>query len=208
MGDWFENNQTKSVLLYTFLVAGATWAFYKFTFEEQKIDFYKAQVESSRTESEQHKARIEFLEKENDKLEIILKEFEEWNFTTKDPALFYKTRYEEIANQKNKLDSLSLKQKGPINQPKVIISKKALSFIDAEIYKGKTYINDAENLMIGVNEISVEGLCNFTLNAGEKVNQIFKDVNVGTSYKFGKLKITLSETNYVSSRATFHITKE
>ncbi|MDN3673021.1 hypothetical protein QWY99_08150 [Flavobacterium branchiarum] len=208
MSNWFENNQTKSVIIYTLVIAGATWAFYKFIFEEQKIDFYKAQVESSKTEVEQHKSRIDFLEKENQKLETVLKEFEEWNFKSSNPTLFYKTKYEQIANEKNRIDSLFSKSIDSTYYPKAENSSTSLfKSIDKEISKGKSYINDQEQLIIGVNDISVDGLCNFTISVGSKINEVQKNVRVGTSYNFGKFKITLSETNYVYSLAKFHISK-
>lgn len=143
--------------------------YYRFTFEEQKIDFYKAQVESSKTELEQHKARIDFLEKENDKLEVILKEFQDWNFKSKDPTLFYKTKYEEIANNKTKLDSMFFKQDSNVLDSSNVSSHKVFKSLDIELFKGKSYINDAEKLIIGLNDVLVGGTCSFTVSAGEKI---------------------------------------
>ena len=61
MGNWFEDNQTKSVILYTIIISASTWACYKYMYEESKLELYKAQIESKQVELSQFQSRIEFL---------------------------------------------------------------------------------------------------------------------------------------------------
>jgi len=215
MSNWFENNQTKSVLLYTLFIIGATWAFYRFIFEEKKIDFYKAQVETSQVEIEHYKARIDFLEKESVRLESILQEFEDWNAKSTNPILFYKNQYESLIESKTKYEDFFSQHKEYLDTISETPHKPTSNIqtpqsIDQTIDKGKSYINDSDEITISVNEIHVDGTCTFTISVGQIVNQLQKEVKTGNSFKYGskpRIKITLVETNYITSTAKFHIVK-
>lgn len=218
MGNWFEDNQTKSVILYTLIISASTWACYKYMYEESKLELYKAQIESKQVELSQFQSRIEFLEKKNLSLEVIVKEFEDWNSKSQNPSLFYKTKFEEIASLKQKyensiaLSSSSSSLDSISDTSNNIIKSKEIYPIDTKIYKGDTYINDKEQIVIAVNDISVSRECDLILSVGNKKNEIFKNVKVGKTFTYlvgkKKLSITLSKTEFVTSWAAFHIAKE
>jgi len=44
MSNWFENNPTRSILIHTVVVAAATWAFFVFIFDENKVNLHEAKV--------------------------------------------------------------------------------------------------------------------------------------------------------------------
>ncbi|WP_026728802.1 hypothetical protein [Flavobacterium denitrificans] len=215
MKNWFENNQTKSVILYTLIISASTWACYKYMYEESKLELYKAQIESKQVELSQLQSRIEFLEKKNSSLEVVIKEFEDWNSKSQNPNLFYKTKFEEMASLKQKYqNSIALNSSSEDSIPKTYdtIVAKEIFPIDAKIYKGDTYINDKEQIVIAVNDVNVSRECDLILSVGNKKNESFKNVKVGKTFTYlvgkRKLRITLSKTEFITSWATFHITKE
>ncbi|RXM42695.1 hypothetical protein, partial [Flavobacterium sp. YO64] len=84
--------------------------------------------------------------------------------------------------------------------------------INVVVKKGNTYINDEEKIVIAVNDIDVYGKCNLVLSIGNNKNEDYKNVKVGKIFTYSiknrKLNVTLSKTDFISSNATFHITKE
>jgi hypothetical protein len=43
MSNWLENNQTKSVIIYTILVAGTTWTIFNVLLDDKKLASAKAE---------------------------------------------------------------------------------------------------------------------------------------------------------------------
>lgn len=213
MANWFETNQTKTIIVYTLFIVGATWAFYKFTFEENKIELYKAQVESKQSEISQYRAKIEFLEKENANYAITIKEFEDWNAKSQNPALFYKSKFEEIVSLKQKFEQYAALNTDldTVNTGDVIALKSSFP-IDAIIRKGNAYINDKENIVIALNDVNIEGNCNLTMSVGAKKNDVQNNIKAGTSFQrvVGKkiLNIIVSETDFITSKIKVHIVLE
>ncbi|HEY1194688.1 hypothetical protein, partial [Flavobacterium sp.] len=181
MSNWFENNQTKSVILYTLIIFGSTWACYRYMYEDSKLELYKAQIESKQVEISQYQSRIEFLEKKNSTLEVTLKEFEDWNSKSENPSLFYKTKFEEIASLKQKYkNSIALNSISEDSIVKISDNKiKEVYPINVVVRKGNTYINDEEKIVIAVNDIDVDGKCNLILSIGNNKNEDYKNVKVG-----------------------------
>ncbi|WP_343631282.1 hypothetical protein [Fluviicola sp.] len=202
--NWFEDNPTKSIITYTLIIIGAAWAFYRFTFEENKLDLYKAQIESKKSEISQYMARIDFLEKENTRLNVILKDFEDWNSKSSDPGLFYKNKFKELALLKAKYEK-SLALNNTVLNNTAHNSKNSKTSLDVDISKSSTYINDDLGIVIAVNDVNLYGDCNITISVGMKKNETFKDVKVGRQFSYDKISITLSEAQYIGSYAKFHI---
>ncbi|MBK9479122.1 MAG: hypothetical protein IPN99_09855 [Bacteroidetes bacterium] len=218
MSTWFEQNQTKSVIIYTALISATTWGFYKFIYEENKLDLYKAQIETKQSVIGQYQSRIDFLEKENSKLQVVLNDFEEWNSKSKDPTLFYKTKFEEIADLKKEFT-----QKKALNDTVIVADNSSgqnppeapeLKLpINFEISKGRTYVNDLGKIVIGLNNVHVDQDADFTLSIGNKKNITYENIKVGSSFSFiifnnKKIAIVLSQTDFISGSARFHINQE
>ena len=197
MSNWFESNPTKSVIGYTILIIGVTWAFYKFTFEESKIDNYKSQIETKQATITQYQARIEYLEEENQKFKSELKDFEEWNSKSENPTLFYKSQYEKTILSRNDSTKTNISQKN--NLENILINK------------SESYINKDLDLIIGLKDVSVNYGCFFNISYGNKLNQNFENKKVGETLVLdsnkGKIKVTINKVNYVYSSIEISIYK-
>lgn len=197
MSNWFESNPTKSVIGYTILIIGVTWAFYKFTFEESKIDNYKSQIETKQATITQYQARIEYLEEENLKFKSELKDFEEWNSKSENPTLFYKSQYEKTILSRNDFTKTNISEKS--NLENILISK------------SESYINKDLDLIIGLKDVSVNYGCFLNISYGNNLNQNFENKKVGETIALesskGKIKVTINKVNYVHSSIEISIHK-
>ncbi|WDF47138.1 hypothetical protein PQ459_01345 [Chryseobacterium sp. KACC 21268] len=197
MSNWFETNPTKSIIGYTILIIGVTWAFYKFTFEESKIDNYKSQIETKQATISQYQARIEYLEEENLKFKSELKDFEEWNSKSDNPTLFYKSQYEKTILSRNDSTKINISEKD--NLENIIINK------------SESYINKDLDLIIGLKDVSVNYGCFLNVSYGNNLNQNFENKKVGETIILesnkGKIKATINKVNFVYSNIEISIHK-
>lgn len=188
MGNWFERNATKSIIVYTTLIMGATFAFYKFTFEERKLDNYRSQIVSVQTEINQHKARIEYLERENLKLKMILKEFEDWNENSSNPTLFYKSQYEKLI----------LQESTPSEFEDFGNFQENISLSKSNVFK-----NDKFGIIVGLKEVSVTKTCDLNISFRENENNSFRKVEVGKIITLEsedqQVKLVVEQIDYVYS---------
>lgn len=194
MSNWLENNPVKSLITYTFIIVTATWSFYKFTFEENKIESYRTQIETKNSIINQHQARIDYLEKENNKLNNIIKEFEEWNSKSDDPTLFYKRNYYSAITNKI-LYSKNIKKTGD----KIIIS----------VSKNDSYINEELKLIIIPREILPNDICKLEINYGNDFYKIV-ELKIGDSKKIssnlGTINLFFNKINYINSIVGLELT--
>ncbi|WP_294210335.1 hypothetical protein [uncultured Chryseobacterium sp.] len=197
MANWFETNQTKSIIGYTLLIIGASWAFYKFTFEESKIDNYRSQIETKQATISQYQARIEYLEEENLRFKSELKDFEEWNSKSENPSLFYKSQYEKTILSRIDLTKTNIPAKS--NLKDIIISK------------SESYNNKDLDLIIGLKDISVNDGVYLNISYGDNLNKTFDNKKVGETIILksnkGQIKITINKINYIYSNITMSIHK-
>ena len=61
MSNWVEDSPTRAIIVYTILIASATWLVSTYILDENKINFYRA-------ESVSYKAKVEVLEFEIERL--------------------------------------------------------------------------------------------------------------------------------------------
>lgn len=85
MANWFKDHPTPSIIGYTFLIASTTWAISYFVIDENKINLYKAQIETKRTElsnqeiiTEQYKVKLSIRESEYSDLLRKNQQYESW----------------------------------------------------------------------------------------------------------------------------------
>lgn len=186
MPNWFERNATKGIIIYTILIMGSTFAFYKFTFEERKLDNCKSQIVSVQTEIEQHKSRIDYLERENLQLKYIVREFEQWNKESNNPALFYKNQYEKM-----------LLQQADINFDEENDEERI------RVFKSTVYNNKKKQLIVGLKEVNVDRTCNLNISFKNNENNVYGMVEVGEvitiTSEESEIKILIEEIDYYQS---------
>lgn len=205
---WFEENQTKSVLVYTALVAGFTWGCFYFVFDENKVKFYEAKVSRAEAETKEVtarasvlSARLEFLEKDNSKLTT-------WLEGTKNSIPYYE---KEIARLNERLSTEpatpnTTHPDAPLDQPQKAVAYSHTESLDA----GTTYRDLRTRAMIGVQSLSIERTAKVIVNLPDKSTPIeVKDAAPGTSWGFahsGKnYSLSLDVVDWVSGKYTVSV---
>lgn len=64
MSNWFEENPTKSVIVYTILIATTTWAISTYVLQDNRIALLRSELDSQKALSEQYRAKSELLSKD------------------------------------------------------------------------------------------------------------------------------------------------
>jgi hypothetical protein len=205
---WFENNQTKSVFVYTALVAGFTWGCFFFIFDENKVKFYEAKVSRAEAETKEVtarasvlSARLEFLEKDNSKLTT-------WLEGTKNSIPYYE---KEIARLNEKLSTEpatppTTHPDAPLDQPQKAVAYSHTESLDA----GTTYRDLRTQATIGVQSLSIERTARVLVNLPDRLTPIeVRDAAPGTSWSFmhsGKnYSIALDVVDWASSKYTVSV---
>lgn len=84
MSNWFEDNPMKSVISYTFIVVGFTWAVSTFVLQDNRINLMRSEVDSQKAVAEQYKAKVELLQREIDTIRSENIEYRAWLSQSKD----------------------------------------------------------------------------------------------------------------------------
>ncbi|WP_435036877.1 hypothetical protein [Pseudomonas neuropathica] len=205
---WFEENQTKSVLVYTALVAGFTWGCFFFVFDENKVKFYEAKVSRAEAETKEVtarasvlSARLEFLEKDNSKLTT-------WLEGTKNSIPYYEkeiTRLNERLSTEHPTPNTPPPDT-PLDQPQKAVAYSHTESRDA----GTTYRDLRTQAMIGVQSVSIERTARVIVNLPDQVKPIEdKDAAPGTSWGFvhsGKnYSLSLDAIDWASGKYTVSV---
>lgn len=212
MSNIIERHPGYTLLVVSIGVMTITWAILTFVLEDNKVNFYKAQIESVKAETENiksenstYKSKIEFLEKENAKLNSTNQVYFDYIRKRPDAILFLQKKIEDLTAENLLLrNGSSLLLDSSATNP---ITKTAYN-AKAEISRGEAYIDEVTGLVIGLNEINIDRQANvkITLPAKEEINQ---KVEAGKIYEFkSKMKnyaLVITQVDYYSNRLTIQI---
>lgn len=84
MSNWFHDHPAVSIISYTILIAGATWAASTFILKDNRLNLAKSEMESQRAVSEQYRAKTELLHKDIELLRAENQEYKSWLAQSKD----------------------------------------------------------------------------------------------------------------------------
>lgn len=193
MSNIFERNPTYTLLIVIVTVMTATWGVLTVILEDNKINFYKAQVESIKAECEnikstasQYQARIEHLEKENEKLNELNNNYLEWISQSGSPLPFFKKRVEELTSEK----LLLMKVTNASHEVNFDSSRFAGQEAGPNKYKvtkdidrSSAFLDEKTGLIVGVTDINVD--YEATLQVSFPDNTVKNEkVKVGKVYNF------------------------
>ncbi|MGL4992629.1 MAG: hypothetical protein ACRC6R_00620 [Bacteroidales bacterium] len=206
MANCLERHPAYSLLTITFLIMCATSGFFKFIYEDSKIDYYKAQIETIKSELENnkaianvHKAKVEYLESELQKMGVLNKKYFEWLSESKMSNIHFQEKidgliihnYELINNLKNSQGVGSEKTDNQYVLDQII-----------KIKARSTIINNPSGLTIALLNVSVDGFAKIRLNFSDNTTKIIEE-NVGyileyqNKNKNKKYRITIMQVDYV-----------
>jgi len=190
MANWFEDNPTKSVIAYTFVVGAVVWGVSNFVLDENKVNFYKAV-------SAQYEAKVSVLESEVSNLKTENERYRSW--LSQDPKSF-PTLESKIKNLEVALDEAS-------RRPAIKTEDKApdtqLYDFTKSFYKGESFVDPKTKAVIGVSEVTPDYSANVVLflPGGEKKE--LTGVKPGTTWVFDKggkkYNLTLESVNWLNN---------
>jgi len=195
MNNWIENNQTKSVIIYTLTIIGAVWAFSYFILDENKDKKHSSEINLLRSQIDSYKQRIDVLENENIKIQEKNDKYINW--LVENPSTFQHLE-SKIKNLQQELHN---------NKNNIINNKENIEF--AILNEGKSYYVQDLGLFVGINNINVlketSGEIKFPNNKTEKFNNETAGKSWSFTYKNQEYNLLLSEVNYVNSLVKFII---
>ena len=203
LSNWFENNQTKSVITYTVAVIAATWAASYFLIDENKINLYKAQVDNEKAVNRQFQAKIGVLESKILELSNENKQLKRWlsDDTTSYPVLVSKIKNLELEIAKTKEVELSKTRDDKALKP---IKKEVKPYsYSEEFVMGQSFTYPLTNATIGVSQIASDYTANIYLFLPGKESVEKTDVKPGSSWVFEfekkQYKLTLNKVEWIGS---------
>lgn len=219
MSNIIEKHPGYTLLIVIVSVMTTTWAILTFVLEDNKINFYKAQVESVKAETEnikstnsQYQARIEYLEKENEKLTELNKSYLDWISKGPTPLPFFKKRIEDLTAENLRLikqgkDTVSVLI-GNNSNPNNTTSKYNIT---RDIKSGQAYFDDSTGVTVGVTEINVTYESTLQITFPDKSTKNEK-IAAGKVYYFQKAnrsyQIILKRVEYIYGYVSIQIVEK
>jgi hypothetical protein len=133
MISWFENNQTKSVIIYTVFVAGTTWTIFNVLLDDKKLASAKAEVD-------QYKAKTEVLEAQTSHLRDEYQKYQGWLAATPGTVPYFES---ELAKA-NEL-AASVRAASPVVEP----SMSTTSGRAAVLAPGESMVDPTTGAIVG-----------------------------------------------------------
>lgn len=195
MANWFSNHPCTSIISHTLIVAAGVWAFSVFVLDDNKINLYKAQVENSKTISEQHMQKVSSLESEIAKLKSENERYLAW--LSAEPASFPSLSL-RISSLERDLAAAKLTSRSTDANEEA--AREILYEYSKEFSKGESFKDPITRAVIGVSDISSDFTARgiVALPNGKKI-EILK-AKPGDSWDFsnsGKnYRLTLDAVNW------------
>ena len=202
MSNWVEDNPTKSILSYTFILFTTAFAASYFLFATNRDD-------NHRLEKEQLQSTILSLKEKNEMYEFEIRNLREernnltgWIQSMPGSVMYFDKKIKELES-KIIFDTIRIdviKKDSAINQENYIFESSSTS-------KGHSVIDVRTNATIGLNEISANRTASGVLNLPNQERKKITDVIAGDKWSFAhngqKFELTIVEINFM--RDTYKI---
>lgn len=204
--NWFENNQTKSVLVYTLLVAATSWGVSRFILDEKRINLCEAEVKSAVTVSDVHKAKVSALEGDIANLKMLNERYLSW--LEKDPKAFpaLEAKIKELEKER---DEANLRASTAGGEGKAL--PKDLYNFSKRFSKGESIEDPKTGVIIGISDVQENYKANgvVTFPSGKKIS--LENVGAGESWNFsdgGKdYRLKLDSVNWINNSVRATVTE-
>jgi len=78
MSNFFQDHPALTIISHTILVAATTWAISTFVLEDRKLSDIRSQLETQKIITDQYKTKVDFLQKDIEKLQAENTEYKAW----------------------------------------------------------------------------------------------------------------------------------
>ncbi|MCP1418481.1 hypothetical protein J3D47_002724 [Pseudomonas laurylsulfativorans] len=205
MSNWFENNQTKSVIGYTLMIIGATWAVSTFVLQDNRINLLKSETDSQKAIAEQYKSKSELLQREIDAIRAENTEYRAWLSQAKDavpvmvPHLIeLKARVAELENRPSGTQTAETHTSEPP--------------AEVYVYRGRAYLDQATGLVFTVLNVDVQRRASIAVKLPSKSAAEELTVYAGWQWKFesrgSEYMLTLTEVNFTGDSVKILLVRE
>jgi hypothetical protein len=200
MSNWFENNPAKSVISWTIVVAGFTWAVSTFVLQDNRIGLLRSEVDSQKAIAEQYKSKVELLQREIDAVRNENVEYRAWLSQTKDALPVIVPRIAELKAQIAELEKRDQGMKasgGMSSSPEVTV------------VRGRAYIDAVTGLVFTVLNVNVERQTRLAVKIPGKSFADESTEYAGKQWKFSsagaQFVLTLIEVNFSTDSVKIQI---
>ena len=178
MSNWFETNATKSIILYTLAIAGATWAVSTFILQDNRLNLIRSELDTQKSLSEQYKSKAELLSRDMQILRSENTEYKAWLSQTKDAIPGIMPRVTELKSYIGSLED-QLAQLKKLN-PNLVIKEQLIK----DIRRGTPFKDEKTGLKIEIKEISVDKKASLLIKFPDRDVNTLVIVNDGQQFKF------------------------
>ena len=202
MSNWFETNQTKSVILYTLLVIAGTWAFFTFVFDENRINLSRAQVEEAKAMAEQYKAKSEVLQTENARLAVQNGTYLRWLEGQPGTFPYLELQVTKLNEEKSELAESLKSTKATASAQPVKPTPKTYTRESEPLKAGETFVDPETGATLGVSEMNIAKQAKVTVSLPGKQTEIADAVTPGKTWTFDyqgrKFVLTLTTVTWLN----------
>ncbi|ENM5732208.1 hypothetical protein AB7D55_004038 [Vibrio mimicus] len=217
--NWFADHAITSIIAHTILVAGTTWAVSTFILAENKIDSYrvqaetaksetettKAQVENEKTKTELYKSKVAVLESELSKLDQVNKQYLKWleSEPSSFPALEKKIAYLEEALKQQEVIAETQNCEATCDDKSVeSIQSKSYEY-SSSFRTGGAFVDPLTKVSLGVTDLNSSNLVTGMLSIPGQKQIELKGIGAGYAYQFTfdqkEYRIVIESAIWVSS---------
>lgn len=206
MGNWFEENPSRSVVVHTIIVGGAVWAAFAFVFDESKIAVYRAQAENEKATAGQYKAKTEVLEVEIARLRDENKKYLDWMVSTPNTIPYLEQRIKALNDENSRQKAqLTIKGEAPKTEGSLITPYSSGRVLNL----GDAFVDPKTHASLGIGRITADFSTSVVIALpGQKPVEI-PNAKPGSSWNFLKdnkqYQMTLSRVDWFSNKAEVQI---
>lgn len=201
MSNWFESNATKSIISYTLIVAGTTWAASTFILQDNRLSLLRGEADSQKTLAEQYKSKVELLQRELDNVRAENAEYRVWLGKTKDAVPVMVPRLTEL---KARVDALEAE-----NKELTKTSPKPAKNTEQRVDIGRAYLDEGTGLIFTLKRATVNRTAEVIIRFPGRDGTTEQTVNPGQTWDFQangkKYSLVLTEVSFIGDYVTLRI---
>jgi len=202
MSNWFERNASKSVIGYTLLVAGATWAASTFILKDNRLALSQSQLESQKALTEQYKSKVDLLQRDIEVLRNENFEYRQWLGQIKDAVPAVVPRITELKEDIARLEAeaVTLRATNPsaVSEP-----------VEDSASLGSAFIDKRTGLIFTVKKTTPDRMATVLVHFPESGSPIEATIAPGKRWNFTvkdrKYRLTVTEITFVLDTVRFQI---
>jgi hypothetical protein len=196
MSNWFENNATKSIIIYTLTLLAAAYATMYFVLDENKERNHLSDKENLITQIQTLHERISILESDNQTLREENQKQVEWLQNIPGTSAFFEKKIVALEKKLSSRDSL--------NGNMLVNKLLKYNFESSLITRGNAFVDELTRATLGINKITLDREASGIINLPGKSEEKFLNKIAGNKWSFyfqnRKFELTITEINWAGDK--------